>query len=93
MTGVTDMESRIGDPYFQGGMGALGIDQMERVIDRGGVYILFRTAYNDSVAIGRYLGIYTLKEFVFFRIIHIVFFYSVRYGSHKKISACHRAGH
>jgi hypothetical protein len=73
VTRIADVESRPRNFHFQGGTGAVRVDQMERIIDRGYVYILFRAADNHSVAIGRYLGIYSLEEFVFhFFLVHIV---------------------
>lgn len=75
MTGITNTESRSFNFYFQSEKAASRVDQMERVLDRGGVHVLFRTADNDGIAISCYLGIYALEEFVFyFFFIHILFF-------------------
>jgi len=75
VTRIADMEPGPRNFHFQGGTGALRVDQMERIVDRGYVYILFRAADTHSVAIGRYLGIYALEEFVFhFFFVHIVVF-------------------
>lgn len=51
MTGITNTESRSFNFYFQSEKAASRVDQMERVLDRGGVHVLFRTADNDGVAI------------------------------------------